>query len=79
MAEVTAAMCRAGAATAARAADGSSLYGGKVVWPKEPARDGKPLRDLNNADAPQRDRPIIGLPIPAGFKADGGGWDGGTV
>jgi uncharacterized protein (DUF2147 family) len=65
--------------TAAKAADGSNLYGGKVVWLKEPVRDGKPLRDVNNADAAQRERPIIGLPILAGFKAAGGGWSGGTV
>jgi uncharacterized protein (DUF2147 family) len=65
--------------TAHKAADGSSIYGGKVVWLKEPVRDGKPLRDANNADAAQRDRPIIGLPILAGFKAAGGGWSGGTV
>ncbi len=65
--------------TASKAADGSSVYGGKVTWLKAPTRDGKPLRDANNADASLRERPILGLPILSGFKADGGGWSGGTV
>jgi uncharacterized protein (DUF2147 family) len=65
--------------TAARAADGSSVYAGRVVWLKEPSRDGKPLRDANNADASQRERPILGLPILDGFKAADGGWSAGTV
>ena len=65
--------------TASKAADGSSVYGGKISWLKEPTRDGKPLRDANNADAALRERPILGLPILAGFKASGSGWSGGTV
>lgn len=65
--------------TASRAADGSSVYGGKITWLKEPLRDGKPLRDANNADASLRERPILGLPILSGFKAGAGGWSGGTV
>jgi uncharacterized protein (DUF2147 family) len=65
--------------TAAKAADGSGVYAGKVVWLKQPLRDGKPVRDANNADAAQRERPILGLPILAGFKASGGGWSAGTV
>ncbi len=65
--------------SAGRAADGSSVYVGKVVWLKEPLRDGKPLRDANNSDAALRERPIMGLQILSGFKAAGGGWSGGTV
>ncbi len=65
--------------TASRAADGSIVYGGKITWLKEPLRDGKPLRDANNADASLRERPILGLPILSGFKASAGGWSGGTV
>ena len=64
--------------TAVKAPDGSSFYGGKISWLKEPTRDGKPLRDANNADSALRERSILGLPILAGFKADGG-WTGGTV
>jgi uncharacterized protein (DUF2147 family) len=65
--------------TAGKAADGSSIYGGKISWLKEPTRDGKPLRDANNADAALRERPILGLPILAGFKASDSGWSGGKV
>lgn len=65
--------------TAAKAADGSSVYEGKVVWLKEPQRDGQPLRDANNADPAQRNRPVLGLVVLSGFKAAGGGWSGGTV
>lgn len=56
------------------------VYAGKVVWLKEPMRDGAPLRDANNSDAALRGRPIMGLEILSGFKpAAGGGWSGGTV
>lgn len=62
------------------AADGSAVYNGKVAWLKEPLRDGKPLLDANNGDAALRTRPILGLPILAGFRAaPGGGWTGGTI
>jgi uncharacterized protein (DUF2147 family) len=56
-----------------------AVLSGKVVWLKEPQRDGQPLRDANNADAAQRARPIMGLPILAGFKPAADGWSGGTV
>jgi uncharacterized protein (DUF2147 family) len=65
--------------TATKAADGNSVYNGKVVWLKEPLRDGQPLRDTNNADAALRSRPIIGLVVLSGFKAVGSGYDGGTI
>ena len=64
---------------ATKATDGSSVYAGKVVWLKEPLRDGQPLRDTNNEDASLRGRPILGLVVLSGFKAAGGGWSGGTV
>ncbi len=65
--------------TAIKAADGSSVYEGKLVWLKAPLRDGQPLRDANNADPALRDRPILGLVVLSGFKAAGGGFSGGTV
>jgi uncharacterized protein (DUF2147 family) len=65
--------------TAAKAADGSAVYGGKVIWLKESQRDGKPLLDAKNADASLRERPILGLQILSGFKPAAGGWSGGTV
>ncbi len=65
--------------TAGKAPDGSSVYNGKLTWLKEATRDGKPLRDAHNADAAQRERPILGIPILSGFKPVTGGWSGGTV
>jgi uncharacterized protein (DUF2147 family) len=65
--------------SAGKADDGSSVYGGKVVWLKEPLRDGQPLRDTHNVDVALRERPILGLQILSGFKAAQGGWSGGTV
>lgn len=65
--------------SAAQAGDGSTVYQGKVVWLKQPLRDGQPLRDANNADAAQRGRPIMGLTVLSGFKAAGSGWSGGSV
>ncbi len=62
-----------------RAADGSTLYDGKIVWLKEPMRDGQPLHDANNADAALRSRPILGLAVLSRFKASGAGYSGGTV
>ncbi len=63
----------------ATAADGSTVYNGMLVWLKEPQRDGKPVLDANNADAALRSRALLGIPILSGFKADAGGWSGGTV
>ena len=66
---------------AANPASGSAaIYSGKVVWLKEPTRDGQALRDANNSDAALRERPIMGLEILSGFKAAaGGGWAGGSI
>jgi len=65
--------------TADKAANGSTVYNGKIVWLKEPTQDGKPLHDANNHDATLRGRPILGLQILSGFKASADGWSGGTV
>lgn len=65
--------------TAAKSADGSTVYNGRVVWLKEPQRDGQPLQDKNNADEALRSRPIMGLAVLSGFRAGGAGYVGGTV
>ena len=41
--------------TAAKAAEGSSVYAGKVVWLKERAARRQACRDANNADAATRE------------------------
>lgn len=57
-----------------------SAYAGKVVWLKEPAREGKPIRDAKNPNAAMRDRPILNLEILSGFTYDGNGtWVHGSV
>jgi uncharacterized protein (DUF2147 family) len=44
---------------------------GKIVWLKDPDRDGKPKTDINNPKEALRNRPIIGLAILKGFVKDG--------
>lgn len=44
---------------------------GKIVWLKEPEKDGKPKTDVNNPKAELRTQPIIGLLILKGFNKDG--------
>ena len=59
---------------------GGTQYSGKIVWLKEPERDGRPLRDANNTNAALRDRPLLGLEIVAGFSyASNAVWTGGSV
>lgn len=65
---------------ATTAPDGGAVYSGKVSWLKVPARDGKPLLDVNNGNAALRGRPILGLEIISGFRVGtGAGWTGGTL
>lgn len=44
---------------------------GKIIWLKEPLRDGKPKIDDKNPDVKLRERPIIGLVILRDFVFDG--------
>jgi len=44
---------------------------GKIVWLKEPTRDGKPKTDIHNPKAELRSQPIVGLLILKGFEKDG--------
>src|SRR5580698_8283822 len=44
---------------------------GKVVWLKEPLKNGKPKVDELNEDPKLRTRPRLGLPVLAGFVKDG--------
>ncbi len=61
-----------------KATDGR--FYGKVVWLKEPNRDGKPKTDINNPDEARRNDPEMGLPVLKKFKKDGeNGYEDGTV
>ncbi|MCO5948232.1 DUF2147 domain-containing protein [Mucilaginibacter flavidus] len=44
---------------------------GKVVWLKEPLKNGKPKVDELNADPKLRSRPRLGLQVLSGFVKDG--------
>ena len=53
---------------------------GKIIWLKEPNRDGKPKLDINNPDPKLRNRPLMGLAFIQGFEYDGDNkWDEGTI
>lgn len=54
-------------------------YYGKIIWLKEPNRDGKPKLDINNKDEKLRSEPILGLNILKGFSKDGDIYNGGTI
>jgi uncharacterized protein (DUF2147 family) len=54
---------------------------GRIVWLKVVnGDDGKPLRDEKNSDATQQKRPICGIQVLSGFKAQAdGGFAEGTL
>lgn len=53
---------------------------GRIVWLKEPEKDGRPVVDDKNPDEQLRNRPILGLELMYGFSYDGDGeWTGGRV
>lgn len=52
-----------------RASDGK--FYGKVIWLKEPLKNGKPKVDELNADSKLRSRPRLGLQVLSGFVKDG--------
>jgi len=43
-------------------------YYGKIIWLKEPNRNGKPKTDIHNPKAANRNHPIIDMQILKGFK-----------
>lgn len=49
-----------------KAVDGK--YWGKIVWLKEPMKNGKPKVDENNPKEKWRNTPLINLPILKSFK-----------
>ena len=57
-----------------------STYSGKVIWLKEPERNGQPLHDDKNADPALRARPLLGLEVLSGYRYAGDGtWKDGNV
>lgn len=53
---------------------------GKIVWLKEPNRDGKPKLDISNPDKARRNDPVMGLLVLKKFKKTGDGeYEDGTI
>ena len=53
---------------------------GKIVWLKEPLRNGKPKLDDNNPEEKLRSRPIQGMVFMKDFNYDENNkWDDGTI
>jgi uncharacterized protein (DUF2147 family) len=53
---------------------------GKIVWLKEPTKNGKPKVDEKNPKEKQQSTPLVGLIILKGFDKDGeNGYDDGTI
>jgi uncharacterized protein (DUF2147 family) len=56
------------------------LYCGRIVWLKDPLKNGSPVADSKNTDPKLRDTPVLGITILRGFQYDGDGeYDGGKV
>lgn len=57
-----------------------TLYCGKIVWLKEPVKNGREVVDDKNPDPALQNKPVIGLVIVREFTYDGDGeWTGGKV
>lgn len=56
-----------------------SKYYGKIVWLKEPLRDGQPKLDIHNEDESLRTRPVMGMKILNDFVFDEDEWEDGTI
>jgi len=60
--------------------ESNGKFYGKVVWLKEPLKNGKPKVDEMNSDEKLRSRPRLGLPVLADFVKDGDNkYTGGTI
>ena len=61
--------------------DSNTKYYGKIVWLKNPIRDGGKALDVNNPDVSKRKNPIIGLQIISGFEynPDDKIWENGKI
>lgn len=61
-----------------KAVDGK--YYGKIVWLKEPLRDGKPKTDYLNADKSKQNTLLMGLVVLKGVKKESGNeYDDGDI
>lgn len=54
-------------------------YVGKLIWLREPMRDGKPKLDQMNENASMRSRKLQGMMLLSGFTFKGDQWEGGKI
>jgi uncharacterized protein (DUF2147 family) len=55
-------------------------YCGKIVWLKEPIKNGKVVVDEKNPDPRLRETPVLGMVLMHDFRYDGDGeYDGGSI
>ena len=54
-------------------------YHGKIIWLKEPLKDGKPKVDSKNPDPRLRTTPVVGLVVLRDFVYDDGEWISGEI
>jgi uncharacterized protein (DUF2147 family) len=52
---------------------------GKIIWLKEPVKNGKPKLDDKNRNEKLQKQPIVGLVILKGFEKDGDTYEDGTI
>lgn len=59
----------------------NGMYYGKIVWLKEPLKNGKTKVDEKNPEPKLQNRPLMNLEILKGFKFDSKNeeWNGGTI
>ena len=60
-----------------KAKDGK--FYGKIVWLKEPTKNGKPKTDEKNPKSTLRTQPLVDLIILKGFQSEGNTYDDGTI
>jgi uncharacterized protein (DUF2147 family) len=58
----------------------SVTYCGKIIWLREPLKDGKPVADDKNPEDSLKSQPVLGLLILRGFTYAGDRvWSGGKI
>ena len=52
---------------------------GKIIWLKDPMKNGRPKTDENNPKKEMQVQPLVGLQILRGFDKDGDAYANGTI
>ena len=54
-------------------------YYGKIIWLRDPIKNGKPKLDENNSKKNLQSQPLVGLVILKGFEKNGDSYGEGTI